>query len=103
MTASEWDLYIQICRSYDNGTQFKGENLFVDLFESTDDGQIVFLRPPNNRHTSLEVVIYIQNLMVQQAIRRMQNQINKLCDEFKEKFAKIIENNNKQTEIKNEN
>ncbi|NJO18721.1 MAG: hypothetical protein HC877_24275 [Thioploca sp.] len=57
MTDDEFRLYNQICRSYDR-TNFKGEDLFKDHFESNNDGIILFVRPPNKKYSSLEVYTF---------------------------------------------
>ena len=94
LTPSEWDMYQSICRSYDR-PYFKGEELFKDLFQSDNDGIIIFLKPPSSRYTSMEVFLFISGLMVHQHVRQMHaataalhksltdqmNEKNKLIDE----------------------
>ena len=89
MTDDEWSLYNQICRSYDRQS-FKGEELFRDLFETDDSGTIVFLRPPSNRHTSMEAIFYISMLMQHQHIRLMHKQVDNLCNDMKEKSDNLL-------------
>jgi hypothetical protein len=89
MTEDEWKMYNQICRSYDRQS-FKGEELFKDLFETDDNGTVVYLRPPSNRHTSMEVIFFMSNLMTHQHLRIMHNQVDNLCKEVKEKIEKMI-------------
>jgi hypothetical protein len=95
LTQDEWNLYVEICRSYDKGTQFKGENLFVGLFESDDNGQIVFLRPPSDRYTSMEAICYIQNIMLEQSIRQMNKRVDAFLLDIKSKVDNLISNANK--------
>ena len=45
MTEDEWTMYNKIVKSYTTATN-KGEDLFNDLFETDNNGIIVFLRPP---------------------------------------------------------
>lgn len=91
MTEDEFRMYIDICRSYDRPS-FKGEELFRELFETDDNGIIVFLRPPSNRHTSMEVFMFMQIVMQHQHLRIMHKQVDDLCNELKEKVAKFTEN-----------
>jgi hypothetical protein len=91
MTPTEWDMYIQICRSYDRPS-FKGEELFRDLFETDDNGLIMFLRPPSNRHISMEVFMFMSIIMQHQHLRLMHQKVDDLCNELKEKVSKLIEN-----------
>lgn len=88
MTDDEWNLYVDICRSYDRPS-FKGEELFKGLCETDDNGIIIFLRPPSDRHTSMEAVIFMLNLMTQQHIRLMYNEASNIYKQMKEKLAEL--------------
>lgn len=98
MTKDESEMYVRICKSYD-AIDFKGSDLFVDLFESDENGIIVFLKPPSKRATTLEAYLFLVSLMVQQHLRIMHNdaadmanQIKSKIKELDEKIAKIKEN-----------
>lgn len=84
MTEDEWGMYIKICRSYDRPS-FKGEELFRDLFETDDNGTLIFLKPPSNRHTSMEVIFFMSMLMQHQHLRLMHKQVDELCNQVKSK------------------
>jgi hypothetical protein len=45
LTEDEWRLYQEICRSYDK-PNFKGSDLFAELFETDAKGIITYLKPP---------------------------------------------------------
>ena len=47
MTSDEWGMYEKIVKSYTTLTN-KGEDLFIDLFETDDNGIIIFLKPPRS-------------------------------------------------------
>lgn len=85
MTEDEWSMYQKIVKSYTNGNN-KGEDLFIDLFETDKDGIIIFLKPPSKFRTSFEVFLFLMSLMQHQHLRLMQNQVNELCDQVKEKL-----------------
>lgn len=91
MTEDEWNMYRDICRSYDR-PNFKGEELFRDLFETDDNGVVIFLKPPSNRHTSMEIFLFISAIMQHQHIRMMHKKVDELCKTLKQDVEKIVEN-----------
>ncbi len=84
MTEDEWNMYQKIVKSYTTSTN-KGEDLFRDLFETDGNGIIIFLRPPSKFRTSFEVFLFLMALMQHQHLRLMQDQINEVCKEVREK------------------
>ncbi len=92
MTNDEWDYYNTICRSYDRPA-FKGEELFKGLFESDDDGIIVFIKPPTSRYTSVEVFLFIVGLHQQQHTRKMYQIVNELVQEVKSVIREVKSHN----------
>lgn len=99
MTDSEWDMYTKIVKSYTTSTN-KGEDLFMDLFESNDDGIIIFLKPPSKRQTSLEVFLFLMSLMSHQHLRLMHNEVSDVVSQMKEKMREIDEKLKKLSEVK---
>lgn len=84
MTSDEYEMYQKIVKSYTDITG-KGEDLFIDLFETNDDGIIVFLKPPSKRRTSLEVFLFLMALMQHQHLRLMHQQVDEAVKELKKK------------------
>lgn len=84
MTEDEWNMYQKIVVSYATISN-KGEDLFIDLFESNDQGIITFLKPPSRRHTSLEVFLFLMALMQHQHLRLMHAQVDEVVEELKKK------------------
>lgn len=82
MTPDEHQMYQRIVHSYTNLTN-KGEDLFIDLFETDDDGIIIFLKPPSKRQTSFEVFMFLMALMQHQHLRIMRRQIDELSAEIR--------------------
>ena len=78
MTDDEHTMYEAICRSYDR-PNFKGEELFRELFETDDDGIIVMLIPPNKRFTSMEVYLFLMSIQLHQHLRLMHKQVDEAC------------------------
>jgi hypothetical protein len=87
MTQSEYDMYEKICKSY-NTNNFKGEDLFTDLFEVNDDGLIIFVKPPV-RNISFEVFLFVISLMNHQHLRANAKQVDAVCLELKQKIAEL--------------
>lgn len=75
MTDSEWGMYQNIVQSYTTISN-KGEDYFIDLFETDEEGIIVFLKPPSRRQTSLEVFLFLMSLMQHQHLRLMHQQVD---------------------------
>lgn len=88
MTNDEWSLYDKIVKSYTTLTN-KGEDLFIDLFETDDHGIIIFLKPPSKRQTSFEVFLFLMALQQQQHIRLMYQQVDDVCAQMKNKLKEI--------------
>lgn len=88
MTADESLMFDQICHSYDEGNT-KGSDLFTDLFESDNDGIILFLRPPSKRATTLEVYLFLASLMMQQHLRIMYKEVDSVCGQMKNKMLEL--------------
>lgn len=86
MTDDEWAMYEKIVKSYTDLTG-KGEDLFIDLFDTNDDGIIVFLKPPSKRRTSLEVFLFLMALMQHQHLRLMHQQIDEAVAVIKKNNA----------------
>ena len=85
LTHDEIQLYNKIVASYTSLTN-KGEDLFIDLFETDENGIIIFLKPPSKRQTSFEVFLFLMAVMQQQHIRLMYKQIEELSIEVREKI-----------------
>ncbi len=87
MTNDEMVMYHNIVQSYTSFSN-KGEDMFIDLFESNEDGIITFLKPPSKRHTSLEVFLFLMALMQHQHLRLMHQQVDEIVSELKSKKLK---------------
>lgn len=88
MTNDEWTQYESICRSYDE-PNFKGSDLFAGLFETDDNGIIMYLRPPSTKRTSFEVYLFLMSLMQHQHLRLMHAQVDDLVLQVKTKLAEL--------------
>ncbi len=61
LTADEFALYERIAQSYDR-PNFQGKDLFNGLFETDDNGIIIFLKPPTAKYTSMEVYMFLVSI-----------------------------------------
>lgn len=84
LTDDEWKMYEKIVKSYTTPTN-KGEDLFINLFETDNNGIIIFLIPPSVRQTSFEVFLFLMSIMQHQHLRQMHKQIDDLCEQIKNK------------------
>lgn len=82
MTPDEHQLYQRIVKSYTTVSN-KGEDLFMDLFETDLDGIIIFLKPPSKRQTSFEIFMFLMALMQHQHLRIMRRQVDEMHAEIK--------------------
>lgn len=83
LTDAEFKLYQEICRSYDTAN-FKGEDLFKDLFETDKNGVIIFLRPPAKQYTSMEVYMFLVSVMIHQHLGTACEHVETVLKEAKE-------------------
>ena len=82
MTEDEWTMYQKIVNSYTSATN-KGEDLFMELFETDNNGIIIFLKPPTKFRTSFEVFLFLMSLMQHQHLRLMHQQVDAAIAEMK--------------------
>lgn len=87
MTNDEWNMYQKIVQSYTTASN-KGEDLFIDLFETDNDGIIIYLKPPSKFRTSFEVFLFLMSLMQHQHLRQMHKQVDDACALIKKKAEK---------------
>jgi len=89
LTDEEYKIYEELCASY-NRDNFNGKDLFNDLFETDDEGIIIFLRPPKTTF-SMEIIIYLNNIMTHQHLRKIASEHNLAMKEFKQLKSEITE------------
>ena len=81
LTEDEWKLYNEICASYDR-PNFEGKGLFKNLFETNNDGVIIFIRPPRSQFVSMEVFMFVMSLMLHQHLRKNEEKIDNFIKKF---------------------
>lgn len=88
LTDDEYGLYEKICRSYDRPNMNGGE-LFKGLFESDENGIIVFLIPPSNRYISMEVYMFFVSVMIHQHIGAASDHVDQLVVKLDNKIKDL--------------
>ena len=88
LTDVEWKLYEEICTSYDHPPGQRGKDLFVGIFETDDNGTILFLKSPK-RQTSFEILFFAMSVMQTQQLRRAQSQVDAACARIDAKLADL--------------
>lgn len=88
LTSDEWNLYNKIVKSYTSPTN-KGEDLFQDLFETDNNGIIIFLKPPSKRQTSFEVFLFLISVTVQQHLRLAHLEVSDIVKQMKDKMKEL--------------
>lgn len=89
LTDDEYSMYKSIVESYTKPPYQKGEDLFINLFETDENGIIIFLRPPSDRHISFEIFLFMMSIMQAQHIRAMYKKINDFIEEAQEKLKNL--------------
>ncbi|MHA2216333.1 MAG: hypothetical protein ACXACY_10365 [Candidatus Hodarchaeales archaeon] len=74
MTDLEYEYYQQIVEEFSDG-QYSGKEQFRDIFDVDGDGCIVSIRPPVKKQVAWAVIFFLQNLMINQRLRRMEEKI----------------------------
>lgn len=80
LTDSEWTLYQEICTAYDRD-HFQGKDLFNGLFETDKTGKIIFLIPPRGKQFSMEVYLFLVNIMIHQHLGGACDDVNNVLKE----------------------
>ena len=90
LTETEHKMYLDICASYD-APRFNGKDLFKGLFETNNKGLITMVRPPSANQSSLEVVLFLMILMINQHLRHSVEIHDALAEEMRSELAAIKE------------
>jgi hypothetical protein len=86
LTEDEYETYLRISAEYK-----QGKDLFRDLFETNEDGLIIFIKPPK-RIFSMEIVVFLQNIMVHQHLRKIYAEHEQAMKELKELINQVKSN-----------
>jgi hypothetical protein len=68
MTDEEFDYFNKLHASFPDGKE-----QFRDLFDTDGDGCITFIHPPIGKEIGWGILFFVQNLMINQRLRRMED------------------------------
>ena len=71
MTEEEKAYYDKIVEEFTSGS-YSGKEQFRDVFDVDADGCISMIRPPLKKEVAWVVLVFLQNLMLNQRLRRME-------------------------------
>jgi hypothetical protein len=80
MTSEEFDYYNQLVESFTSG-HYSGKEQFHDMFDVDSDGCITIIRPPIGKEVGWAILVFLQNLMINQRLRRVEKWVRSLKDE----------------------
>lgn len=89
LTSDEYGTYKRIVDSYTVPPYQKGEDFFIDLFETDNDGIIIFLKPPSKRQVSLEIFLFMVAVFQHQHMRKLEEQVNGVCKRMEDKLKEL--------------
>jgi len=82
MTKEESDYHDALVKEFTYG-EYQGKNQFHDIFDVDNDGCINFIKPPLKKEIGWAVIVFLQNLMLNQRIRRMERKIEEFLNDNK--------------------
>jgi hypothetical protein len=71
MTNEEYEYYQEIIKEFTDD-QYSGKEQFHNVFETDEDGCISIIKPPLKSQIAWVVIFFLQNLMLNQRIRRLE-------------------------------
>jgi hypothetical protein len=80
MTNEEFDYYNELVSEFTHGN-YQGKNQFHNIFDVDGDGCISLIRPPLKKEVGWAVIVFLQNLMINQRIRRMERKLEEVLND----------------------
>lgn len=80
MTNAEYEEYKKLVEAFTYGT-YSGKDQFRDMFEVDGDGCIVLIKTPPGRQIGWGVIFFLQNLMINQRLRRVERQVREILND----------------------
>lgn len=77
MTDEEFEYYNKIIEEFTYGIH-NGKEQFHDIFDVDDDGCILLIRPSLKKQVAWAAIMFLQNLMINQRLRRMETKIKEI-------------------------
>lgn len=82
MELEEFEYYQKLVEEFTMGG-YSGKEQFRDMFDVDDDGCITIIRPPLKKEVGWAIIVFLQNLMINQRLRRMERKIMEILNERK--------------------
>ena len=79
MTDEEFEYYNKLTQELTFGT-YNAKEQFHDMFDVDENGYISMIRPPMKKEVYWAVIVFLQNLMLNQHIRKMENWIKEFIN-----------------------
>ena len=80
LTNEEFEYYNKLVEEFTYGS-YQGKDQFHDIFDVDDDGCISLIRPPLKKEVGWAIIVFLQNLMINQRLRRMERKIEEVLDD----------------------
>ena len=75
MEDEEFEYFQKLINKFTYGT-YLGKEQFKDLFEVDSEGCIQFINPPLDKEVAWSVLFFIQNLMINQRLRKIERKVD---------------------------
>lgn len=72
MMDEEFEYYNKLVQEFTFGV-YNGKDQFHDVFDVDEDGCISLIRPPLKKEVGWAIIVFLQNLMINQRLRRMES------------------------------
>lgn len=70
MIDEEWEYYKKLINSFSSSSENSGSEYFRDTFDTDENGYIYIIRPPLGKPLPWAVILFLQNLMINQQERK---------------------------------
>lgn len=79
MLPEEYEYYLSLVNEFTFGG-YSGKEQFRDMFEVDDDGCITMIKPPLKKEVGWAIILFLQNLMINQRLRRMEKRVAEILN-----------------------
>ena len=79
MSDEEYEYYQKLVEEF-TYANYDGKDQFHDMFEVDGEGCISMVKPPLKKEVGWAIIVFLQNLMINQRLRRMERKIKEILD-----------------------
>lgn len=90
LTKDEWSYYQQLVQEFSDHTK-SGADYFIDIFDADDDGLILNLRLPMTKQIPWAIVVFMQNVVINQQLRSVHREIDTRFANLEDKIMSKLE------------